>query len=294
MIAKKISSAAIDTNVLIMAGYTAQLAKKMDDAAKYYGRLADSKITGEDNEAFYSFLLPYYFQKGDMTSFEKYRALGQEMYPNSEYFKYDKVDFAIGLAESFDEKIKTLEDLLAKEPDNYRGNLNLGRIIYDTLHSDVLPANAEQLETKMLSSLNKAAELAPTDEIPVLLIGTHFIDKAEKINEDRSTHIKEMQARTKPGAKPSKEDTDKRDALDKKYEEALEAARVPYEKTAAIYSKKPDIPSSEKQQYRNVTGYLGDIYNFKKARAVQAKATADAAKYDEEAKKWNTLYENLR
>ena len=63
LISQKLIKSPIDTSVLIMAGLTAENAKMKDDAARYYSRLADHKITGEGMENVYRFLVNYYFTK---------------------------------------------------------------------------------------------------------------------------------------------------------------------------------------------------------------------------------------
>ncbi|MFZ9387869.1 MAG: hypothetical protein ACO25B_08295 [Chitinophagaceae bacterium] len=296
LISRKIIQAPLDTNVLILAGITAENNKQPDDAARYYSRLADAKIPGEDYEAVYRFLVNYYFTKKDMAGFDKYKSLGKELYPNSEYFNYDKVDFAAGLAANFEEKVKEIEAILANEPNNYKANEVLGEIIYDTLNSlrenAVLPSNAVELEVKMINAFKKAASLKPESELPYIFMGDHFINKAVKVNEARTTHAAEMKARTKPGTMASKEDVAKRDMLDKQYGEALESAREPYEKTAEIFAKKEDMQIRDKQQYKKACNYLADIYAFKKA---QSKGKpADQAKYAAEEKKWNDRYDSIK
>jgi hypothetical protein len=299
MIAKKIFSSPIDTNVLILAAITAESSKNNDDAAVYYGRLADNKIAGDGFEAAYRFLVRHYFEKRDMVNFEKYKALGKELYPKSEYFTFDKVDFAAGLATSFEDKVKTVEEVLANDPNNFKANQVLGEIIYDTLNSDkegaVLPSNAPELEKRMIASFEKAAALKPNYEIPFLYIGDHFINKAAKTNDSRTAHAAEMKARTKPGTMASKEDIAKRDMLDKKYGEDLDGAREPYEKAGAILAeraaKESGLEIREKEQYKKVANYLSEIYGYKK---VQSKGKpADQAKYAAEEKKWNEIYDTI-
>ncbi len=258
----------LDTNVVILAGVTAETSNQKDEAAKYYGRLADAKITGTNYESIYRFLVTYYFTKKDMDNFEKYKALGKEMYPQSEFFTYDKTDFAVGLESSFDSKMKSLEEVLAKDPTNYKANLSMGQLIYDTLNSKVegavLPANADELEKKMVAAFNAAGESKGDEELPYLVIGDYFVMlKAEKVKK-----------------------------TDKKYSEYMEAGRVPYEKAAAIFAKKANLNASSKQQYKKAAGFLEDIYNYKKE---QAKGKpADIAKYTAEAKKWGDLYLSIK
>ncbi len=265
---QKLLTSSLDTNVVILTAITAETSGNKDEAAKYYSRLADAKIKGENYESIYRYLVTHYFTKNDMVNFEKYRALGREVYPNSEFFTYDKTDFAIGLENSFEKKMKSLEDVLAKEPDNYKANLSLGQLIYDTLNPKIegspLPANAPELEKRMVEAFNKAGESKPDEALPYLVIGDYYVMlQAEKFKK-----------------------------TDKKYGELLEAGRVPYEKAAAVYAGKSNLNAADKQQYKKAAGFLEDIYNYKRE---QAKGKpADIAKYTAEAKKWGDLYASIK
>ena len=296
LIKEKVFTVAVDTNSLILAGITAENSSNKDAAAKYYSRLADLKLSSPDYETIYRFLVNYYFVKKDIPSFEKYKAIGKELYPQSEYFTYDKLDFAVGLEDDFNKKLQALEEMGASNPSDYKTQELIGEIIYDTLNSRkekaVKPANADELEKKMIAAFTKAGELKPESELPIMHIAEHYIGKANAVNDARAAHVEDMKKRTKPGTAASKEDVQKREALDAQYENALETARVPYEKAADIYSKKAKLTGVEKQQYKKAIGYLMDIYAFKKARAKGK--PADAAKYAAEEKKWNDLYESIK
>src|SRR5690606_23588203 len=260
----------LDTNVVILAGVTAESSNNKDEAAKYYARLADAKLTGPNYDSIYRFLVTHYFTKKDMDNFEKYKALGKELYPESEFFTYDKTDFAVGLESDFNAKLKSLAEVLAKDPADYKANLSLGQVIYDTLNSKhegaVPPANAEELEKRMVAAFNAAGEAKPDEQLPYLVIGDYYVMlKAEGLGRN-----------------------------DKKYAEYLEAGRVPYEKAAAIFAKKglANLNGSDKQQYKKAAGFLEDIYNFKKE---QAKGKpAEVSKYAAEAKKWGDLYLSIK
>ncbi len=266
----KLLNTPLDTNVIILAGITAEQSNQKDEAAKYYGKLADAKVTGANYESIYRFLVTHNFTKKDMAGFEKYKALGKELYPQSEFFTYDKTDFAVGLESGFDAKMKSLDEVLAKDPTNYKANLSMGQLIYDTLNSKVegavMPANAEELEKKMVIAFTAAGEAKGDEALPYLVIGDYFVMlKAEKLKRS-----------------------------DKKYGEYLEAGRVPYEKAAAAFAKKGvgSLNGSDKQQYKKAAGFLEDIYNFKKE---QAKGKpADIAKFTAEAKKWGDLYLSIK
>lgn len=265
----KVLKSPLDTTVVIYAGITAEQSNQKDEAAKYYGKLADAKVSDPSYEAVYQFLVRYYFTKKDMENFEKYKGLGKELYPKNSFFTYDKTDFAVGLESDFNSKMKALEEVLAKEPMDYKANFSLGQLIYDTLTSKVegavVPANVEELEKKMVGALSAAGEANKEDYFPYLFIADYFvIVKAENVkNKDK-----------------------------KKYAEYLEIGREPYEKVAAFFAKKTSLNGSEKQQYRKAAGLLEDIYNFK---VEQAKGKpAEIAKYTSEAKKWGDLYSSIK
>ena len=148
--------------------------------------------------------------------------------PNQRILHYDKVDFAAGLSQDFNSKLKAMEDVLAKEPNDYKANVTVAQLIFDTLHpkdGGVPPANIAELEGKMVTTLKKAASLKPDDELVWLVLGDHFIDKADKANDARAAHVEDMKKRTKPGTAPAKPDIAKRDELDKAYGDAFDAGQ---------------------------------------------------------------------
>ena len=296
LIAKKVINIPADTNSLLLAGITAESAGMKDEAVKYYSRIAELKAGGSGFEGIYRFLVNYYATKKDDANFEKYRAYGKQLYPNSEYFTYDKVDFAVGLEEDFNKRIKALQETAAADPNNQKAIQLLAELIYDTLNSSrdgaVLPANAAELEPIMMKALNRMTEMKPDDEYAYFLIGTHYIGKREKINEAREKHAAEMKSRTKPGTQASKEDVAKRDALDAQYASALLSAEEPYRKAAELYSKKPQpMTGQDIQRYKFLVGYLGDIATYRKNKAKGN--AADVAKYTAEEKKWSDLYDEI-
>lgn len=296
LIEKKIVTLSLDTNVLTLAGITAEKSNHKDEAAGYYGRLADKKITGEGFESVYRFLVSHYFGKKDFNSFEKYKNIGKELYPASEFFLFDKIDFAVGLETTLAGKVKATEEVLSTDPNNFKANEWLGEIIYrafNPLKGDVPEAfDSIAYEHKMTEAFNKAGELQPDSIEAFLYLGDFFYQKTGKINDQLEAHKADMQKRTKPGTMASKEDIAKRDNLDKKYGEALEAERIPYEKGAALFAAKTNLSIRQKAQYKNLAGKIADIYSFKKK---QAKGKpAEMAKYEAEEKKWNDKYESIK
>lgn len=84
LLSNKLSSntATVDTVTVLYTGYAAQNAQLTDSAAKYYGILADIKVSGKDYEDIYKYLIQYYSDKKDDANFKKYLAEAKELYPN--------------------------------------------------------------------------------------------------------------------------------------------------------------------------------------------------------------------
>lgn len=302
LIKQKVLTSTLDTNVLILAAITAETGGYKDEAANYYTKLADAKVGGDGYEGVYRYLVTYHFGKKNMEGFEKYKKLGKEVFPKSDYFDFDKVDFAVGLVNTFTEKLAAIDEVLASDPTNFKANQVLGEIIFDTLNPRdeegmVLPENYIELEKKMIDAFTRSSKSRPDYEIPLLYVGDHYINKASRVEEKRNKHAQDMKARTKPGTMASKEDVAKRDALDKEYGETMEGAKDPYLAAAAIFAdraSKAELEVRDKQQYKKVTSYLSEIYGLKKVMANKAKNLADKAKWEAEEKKWNERYESIK
>ncbi len=301
LIKQKVLTSTLDTNVLILAAITAETGGYKDEAAAYYTKLADAKVGGDGYEGVYRYLVTYHFGKKNMEGFEKYKKLGKEVFPKSDYFDFDKVDFAVGLVNTFTEKLAAIDEVLASDPTNFKANQVLGEIIFDTLNPRdegmVLPENYNELEKKMIDAFSRSSKARPDYEIPLLYVGDHYINKASRVEEKRNKHAQDMKARTKPGTMASKEDVAKRDALDKEYGDTMEGAKEPYLAAAAIFADratKGELETRDKQQYKKVTSYLSEIYGLKKVMANKAKNLADKAKWEAEEKKWNERYESIK
>ncbi|RYY52609.1 MAG: hypothetical protein EOO09_20885 [Chitinophagaceae bacterium] len=270
MIAKNLTSTSLDTNALILAGVMAENAGKADIAATYYRRLAEAGIHGPAFEDLYRFLVRYYFSKKDFVTFDKFKALGQQAYPQSEFFKYDKTDFAVGLVDGFVEKLQELGRLAESEPENYQASFLFGQVIYDTLYSEregaVKPASAQELEQKMVAAFKKASAIDPTATLPNLYLGEFYMKLVFASGQNKITG--------------------------RDLDNAYEGARTYYENAAAIFARKQGLSNPEQQQYKNVAAYLSDIYTYKKDAAKDNPAAVND--YSAQAKKWNDLYNSMR
>ncbi|MFV0604823.1 MAG: hypothetical protein ACK5NK_03185 [Niabella sp.] len=291
LIARKIATFTFDTNAVYYAGILAETLQKPDEAVKYNTRLADIKISGENYKSVYENLVRYYALKNDKENFEKYRALGKELYPTNDFFGYNLIDFAIGASGGFNEKIANLEKIINSNPNDYKANLALAEAIFDTLNSRkegaVLPANYDELEAKMLSALQKA-EIANNSELqPLLLVGDHFTTKSERIGDQMRPVETDI---IKKGSKATAADKQKLADLKAKYDANYEKAKDSYLKAANIFAKKGELDAIQKRQYRIIVGNLAQYFSYKREDAKGAELNKIVA----EETKYNNLYDQLR
>ncbi|AHF17396.1 hypothetical protein [Niabella soli] len=292
LIAKKINlPGPIDTNANYYAGILAETVKKVDEAAKYNARLADLKVHEPKDSTVYQSLVRYYAGKNDDANFEKYKALGKQLYPQSPFFSYSKLDFAIGGSSNFEEKIANLEKIVASSPDDYNANLALAEAIFQKLdqakEGEPKPANAAELETKMIATLKKASTLKPTDMQPLLLMGDHYKAKADALEDVMRAAEKDMDAK---GAKATAADKQKYADAKKAYIAQYALSSESFEKAADMLSKVNPLDNVQKRQYYIIAGNLAQYYFF----VGQDAKGADKAKYSALEKKYDTLYKSLK
>jgi hypothetical protein len=298
----------LDTNGILLAGASAQSMKNDDEAEKYFVKLAEAKVGGEENEFLYQFLTSRALAKGDMVNFNKYLALGKELYPTSKYFQYDEIDYILAI-ENHDQRNKLIENKLAENPNDFKLQSAYGEILFDELNpkesdSAVLPSNYDELEGKMVTAFTKATEIKPESGLAMSNLANHFMNKSNRIAKRldsvrtaiRQKNAANKPATTKPGTKapPLKvdpADAALRDELSKIYDESSDKARMYYEKAVSIYSKLTAPSLIEKQQYRNGVGYLIDLAAEKKNKSKGNPAEYD--KWEKEEKKWSDMYHKM-
>ena len=291
LIEKKIATFTFDTNAVYYAGILAETVQKPEEALKYNTRFADLKIGGAGFESVYQTLVRYYALKNDQANFEKYRVLGKELYPNSEFFTYNIIDFAVGASGGFHEKIANLEKIIASNPEDYKAQLTLAEAIYDTLDSRregaVLPANYDELETKMIKAFNKASSLKPEELQPLLLTGNHYITKSERIGDEMRPIETEV---IKKGAKATASDKQRLAEAQAKYDAVYDLSRDYFEKAAELYAKMGTLNAVDKRNYRIIVGNLAQYYSYKRESAKGAELNKIIALET----KYNNLYDKLR
>ncbi|MFT3934735.1 MAG: hypothetical protein QM726_14015 [Chitinophagaceae bacterium] len=124
MSAKGWANIKLDTTVVLYTGIAAEKAGKKDDAAIYYGRLADAKVNGDNMGEIYKWLTDYYAKKNDNTNALKYLNLGAELYPKDTFWAEYEMQM---IRDSGDKKalFAQYEKVLAKESFRLHNTLQL-------------------------------------------------------------------------------------------------------------------------------------------------------------------------
>ena len=250
LIANKLSTYPIDTNAILLAGASAQNAEKPDDAVLYYGRLADAKITGEENEFFYPFLVDYYSKKGDKEKKDKYLAIGRQLYPKDTYW------CNIPLIEAGNDTLKIFsayEQMITGSCADNITYYDYAREIYNYVNfSKTKPQNSANLESRMMEVLKKSIELKSTPEANLLMCRILFFPINQYIEDYNAVK----------GTKP--EDVKKRAdinvKLNAKYEEMLPYAMAAFD----YYDSKASLKGGEKANFKIVTNMILEYWTNKK------------------------------
>ncbi|HEX2684590.1 MAG TPA: hypothetical protein VHL77_11685, partial [Ferruginibacter sp.] len=94
MTEKKWINLQLDTNSVLYAGVSAEKLSRFDEAAKYYGLLAEGRVKGEGFVDIYKWVANYYFEQKNQAQAEKYLNLGREVYPGDPFWDSIELDMA--------------------------------------------------------------------------------------------------------------------------------------------------------------------------------------------------------
>lgn len=255
----------LDTTLTLYTAISANDAKKKDEAAMFYKKLADANIADTQYVDVYQFLADYYKTKKDAANFVTIIEKGKKLYPkNIDYWTALEIEEAtegVGKPQIFDK----YDALLARYPDNYVLPFNYGVELYRYIYSDEMKAaNTNMYKEKLPVILKKAIALKSTPEANFLMANFLYNNSID-VNED---------ARKIKGPKPA-------DLKKKKDMEAAATASmneaIPYaEKVVSSFADIQKPKGSEKVNYKQSLVILKNIYDVKKDAAKSAMYDAKA------------------
>ncbi len=259
MTSKGLTNVKLDTTVVLYTGITAEKAGKKDDAAIYYGRLADAKINGENNDQIYGWLAGYYVEKKDETTAMKYLNLGREVYPQKSTWEEYEMEM---IRNSGDKKrlYDKYDQMLAKNPSDYQTLYNYSIELYTGAYDTSLakrPPNSAETITKVENNMKKVIELKPDYVNGYLVLGKVIFNEANDIMNESKKIRPQGAVKLKP--EELKKKSDLRDAANKKFDEA-----VPYfEKIDALLGSQGKLKGEDKRALKDSYDLLSAIYDNK-------------------------------
>ncbi|MFD2524982.1 hypothetical protein ACFSQD_04125 [Flavihumibacter stibioxidans] len=252
MAEKKWSNIALDTTVVLYAGISAEKSNKREDAAIYYGKLADAKVSGEGMVEIYKWLVDHFYnQKKDAATATKYLNLGKEVYPADSFWPAYELDMARD-AGNKEELFKKYEAVLAGDPGNTSIRYNYAVEMYSEGYKPELaqrPANSAELIAKAEEQLKKVVAEKPDYAAAYLVLGQIQYNQGVDYNNQNKAIRPPAGGRLKP------EELKKKEELRGLIAQKFDAAVPFFEKVDELLGAQGKLKMEDK-------GYLKDAYDL--------------------------------
>lgn len=254
-----------DTSLIRNIALSAHMAKKDDSAAKYYSRIADKKIGGDDYLDTYQFLVEYYNKKKDITNRQKYILFGRELYPDDDFWYLTELG-------EVDEKDK--KTLFSKYAELIKVYTNKPTLFYNyavelynyTYDNNKKPADYKNLQNKIEEVLKQTLNINKDYTEASMLMSMHLYNMIFDIQDE----LKLIKGNT--GADQKKR-ADIKAQMITKADEMIPYALNVFNALNARTALKP----TESANLRKITDFLVSAYEVKgdKAKAEEYKRKLD-------------------
>lgn len=239
---KKMIIHQFDTTTVLYTGIAAEKANKPDEAAKYYGKIADRKINSEGFIEIYKWLADHYSKKGDLTSAGKYISYGRQAYPGDTF--WDAFDLEMIREKGTKEELfKKYEEVITANPNNHLFAFNYAVELYQAGYDQEItkrPPNSKDLIAKSASYLKKVIELKPDYPNAYMVLGQLIYNEGVDITNVNKTIRPPAGGKLKPDELKKKEEL--RNQVKAKFEEALPN----FEKIEQLLGPKGKLKMEEK------------------------------------------------
>jgi tetratricopeptide (TPR) repeat protein len=260
----------LDTISVLYAGISAEKASKMDTAAMYYSKIAESKSKGQGYESIYKWLADYYKQKNDQENAAKYLKLGKEVYPDDPFWLGFEVTM-LSEKGNKDELFTKYEEVTKANPTNPLYFFNYAVELYKTAYNEDTtkrPPNAEELTTRAIEKAEKSIELDPKYPNSRMLLGQIFYNQGVDIV------AKNKLIRPSGGVKLKPDQLKKKEAMRTESAGKFDSAIVQFKKLDELLGGQGKLKMEEKQ-------FLKDSYDLLITVYEQRNDQANATKYTE-------------
>ena len=273
---------AYDTTSVLYAAYSYQNAQKMDDAARHYGVLADNKLTGKDYADVYKFLANHYLTNKNETLFQKYVALGKELYPAEPWDEFE--------IEYMDKNNTLSQKTAIYDKEDAAGTLNemkylqFGDLFVNVKNKEKTLDSSQirMYNLKAIDAFKKAYAKNNQNAIAAFNAGVIYYNVYYEYDDKFSANIKSMQNLNTNRA--VEKDPKKKAAADAKFKEQMEPIRKAnadiekpmmenldnsvewLEKSYVILKNKATRNNTEKSVINKAVDFLANLYSYKRDR----------------------------
>jgi hypothetical protein len=260
---------AFDTTLIQNIALSAYMAKKEDDAAFYYKKIADQKIAGKDNIDVYQFMVDYYQKKNDLVNREKYLQLGREFYPNDDFW------YQTELADVDEKDKKALfakyEELGPKYPNKHVLFYNYAVELFNYAYArDAKPAEYKEIQKKIETAIKQSLSINKNYTEANVIMARHFYNVSFDLQD-------EMVAIKGNTVADQKKKADIKALIITRSDELIPYAQAAYD----AYDAKTTLKPLEKANFKIVTDMLVSAYELK----------GDKVKMEQYKKKLTSLQE---
>jgi len=277
---------AFDTTSLLYAGFSAQNAQKPDVAIKFYERLMDNKVDGDNNTDIYKYALVYYSNTKQEQNFKKYIAIAKSLFPKVDWEDYEN---------DYMSKNYSLADNTALyKKEDAAGTLTAQKYLqFGDIFANIPKEEKAKLDSAALAdyqhlaaeAFKKASIKDPSNGIAAFNAGviyyTIFGANDDKVTESR----KALQELTAAYKEKTEKDPKKKAAADAKYKEQSEALKKQradlekpmfeaidnsiewLEKAFATLKEKQNRTNTERSCLNKSVDFLANLYGFKRDKS---------------------------
>jgi len=272
----------LDTTTTLYAGISAEKANKIDEAASYYGKIAESKAKGEGFAEIYKWLADYYRRKDDVEQAIKFTTLGREVYPDDTFWSGFELEMLRDQGTK-EELFAKYEQVINENPDNHVYLFNYGVELYQTAYKEEVserPANSKELIEKARGYLNKALTLKPDYPNVYMVLGQMAYNEGVDFNKEND------QIRPTGDKKLTADQLAKKEELRKatltKFEEA-----IPYfKKVDELLDGQGKLKMEEKETLKGALDLMIIAMEEKARQLEQKRLDAERKKNDAEEKRY--------
>ncbi|HLD53915.1 MAG TPA: hypothetical protein VJA82_11460 [Sediminibacterium sp.] len=297
-----------DTTSILYCAYSFQNAQKPDDAVKYYTRLAESKVTGEGFADIYKYLVDYNTKKKNKEGFDKYMALGKEVYPaeNWEDFEIEYIDQNYDLAG----KTALYDEMDAAGTLTESKYLQFGDVFVSVRNEDgVDSATIDKYNRKAIDAFKKAYGKNNNNAIAAFNVGVTYYNFFNLEDDKYAANIKKLQEIN--ASKPVIKDPKKKAAAEAEHKakvDAIKNANAAIEKVSMenvdiaaewlsksfmILKDKTPRTNTEKSVINKSVDFIANIYYYKMGR-VRGKDAKLFDQYEAKYKEFDALHSTFK